>query len=169
ADGGFEVRRGASPSAAIRDIYENGRMYGTECATAMQLVYYGALLDTVPETAFDRQFSGLQLMNWHDISPALRETGLMSRRADYLPGDRRYFANPDVNLETPEWQGENVIDMGDGTFYGHGMGRYRADEIVSELNRNRRPGSARAAYLMNSAGRPDFERLFGIFGQTRVA
>ncbi|MDR0839634.1 MAG: protein-glutamine gamma-glutamyltransferase, partial [Oscillospiraceae bacterium] len=39
ADGGFEVRRGASPSAAIRDIYENGRMYGTECATAMQLVY----------------------------------------------------------------------------------------------------------------------------------
>jgi protein-glutamine gamma-glutamyltransferase len=168
-DGGFEVRRGASASSAIRDIYASGRAYGTECATAMQIVYYGALLDTVSEAAFDNQFSGMRLMNWHDISPALRETGLMNREPDYLPGDRRYFANPDVNLQTPEWQGENVIDMGDGTYYGHGVGRYRGADIVADLNKNRRPGATRDAYLMNSAGRPDFAKLFGIFGQRRRA
>lgn len=167
ADGGFEVRSGVSAAAAVRDIYENGRAYGTECATAMQIVYYGALLDVVPPAAFDRRFAGMRLMNWHDIAAALREVGSMNHATDYLPGDRRYFANPDVNLQTPEWQGENVIDLGDGTYYGHGMGRRRAPEIIAELNQNRRGGSRaalRSAYLMDAAGRPDFAKLHGLFG-----
>jgi len=174
ADGGFEVRSGVSAAAAVRDIYENGRAYGTECATAMQIVYYGALLDVVSEAAFDRRFAGMRLMNWHDIAPTLREVGSMNRATDYLAGDRRYFANPDVNLQTPEWQGENVIDLGDGTYYGHGMGRRRAAEIIAELNQNRRAargvatrsadGGLRSAYLMDAAGRPDFAKLYGAFG-----
>jgi len=163
ADGGFELRRGVSAATAVRDIYSNGRAYGTECATAMQIVYYGAMLDTVRETSFDRAFARMRLMNWHDISSPLRETGQMQRAADYLPGDRRYFANPDVDLRAPEWQGENVIDLGDGTYYGHGVGRRRGSEIIAELNQNRRRGAARAAYLMNSAGRPNFKRLYESF------
>ena len=163
ADGGFELRRGASASKAVRDMYLNGRAYATECATAMQIVYYGALLDVASEAAFDVQFTGLRLMNWHDISPALRETGSMNRTTDYFPGDRRYFANPDVDLQNPEWQGENVIDMGDGTYYGHGMGRRRGAEVIAELNDNRRPLASRSAYLMNAAGRPDFKKLFAVF------
>ncbi|MDR2615161.1 MAG: protein-glutamine gamma-glutamyltransferase, partial [Oscillospiraceae bacterium] len=154
ADGGFELRNTARASAAVRDIYENGRNYGTECATAMQIVYYGALLDTVPAAAFDKRFVGIRLMNWHDISEPLRETGALRRERDMLPGDRRYFANPDVNLETPEWQGENVIDMGDGTYYGHGIGRRRAEEMIMTLNRARRRGAKREAYLTAAAGRP---------------
>jgi protein-glutamine gamma-glutamyltransferase len=163
ADGGFEVRRGVSPAAAVRDIYANGQKYATECATAMQVVYYGALLAVVGESAFDRQLGGISLMNWHRLSKALEETGLMRPARDFLPGDRRYFANPDVSLEAPEWQGENVIDMGDGTYYGHGVGRRRGEEIIADLNRNRRPGAVKSAYLMPSTGRPDFGKLYKMF------
>ncbi|MDR2421600.1 MAG: protein-glutamine gamma-glutamyltransferase [Oscillospiraceae bacterium] len=174
-DGGFELRRGAGPSAAVRDIYENGRAYGTECAAAMQIVYYGALMDTLPDGVFDRSFTappggmrarrgegGIRLRDWRDISATLRETGEMRRARDFLPGDRRYFANPDVSLAGPEWQGENVIDMGDGTYYGHGVGRRGAGEIIEMLNRARRRGARRGAYLVAAAGRPDYKKLYAL-------
>jgi protein-glutamine gamma-glutamyltransferase len=163
ADGGFELRRGVSAAEAVGDIFENGALYGTECATAMQIVYYGALVQVFPRELFDREFAGAYLMNWHKIGGDLRETGLMRASGDYLPGDRRYFTNPDVNPETPEWQGENVIDLGDGTYYGHGIGRARGNDILAELNRYRRAGARRGAYLLDSAGRPDFARLFDIY------
>ena len=158
-DGGFDLRPGVKASDAIRDIYRNSGKYGTECATAMQIIYYKALLEIFPEEAFNKMFRDITLMNWNDISPELREIGLMRRSEDEVPGDRRYFANPDVDPKTPEWQGENVIDMGDGTYYGHGIGRYRAGQIIEALNDNRRDGAERSAYLMDSAGRPDFTRL----------
>ncbi|MDR0917024.1 MAG: protein-glutamine gamma-glutamyltransferase [Oscillospiraceae bacterium] len=164
-DGGFDLRPGAQPSAAVRDIYQNGTAYGTECATAMQIVYFGALIAVVGDAAFDRAFSGISLMNWHKLTRALAETGSMRQFPDYLAGDRRYFANPDVNLLTPEWQGENVIDMGDGSYYGHGVGRLSGGEIIANLNQNRRPASQRGAYLMQSAGRPDFVKLYQMFGR----
>jgi protein-glutamine gamma-glutamyltransferase len=163
SDGGFDLRRGMPASLGIRDMYRSGGKYGTECATAMQIVYYGALLNVVGEQAFNKRFRDISLMNWRRISEALRETGYMSREYDYLPGDRRYFANPDVRLETPEWQGENVIDLGDGTYYGHGVGILRGADIIDDLNGNRRPGAQRSAYLMNNAGRPSFKKLYGMF------
>lgn len=162
-DGGFVLLPGVRASDAVRDIFKNSEKYGTECATAMVIVYLKALLEIFPEDAYNNMFPEITLMNWDDIPPALRGIGLMSRRADYMPGDRRYIANPDVNPETPEWQGENVIDMGDGTYYGHGIGKHRAETIIRALNRNRRPGAGREAYLMDSAARPDFKGLFGRF------
>jgi protein-glutamine gamma-glutamyltransferase len=161
-DGGFELKNGVRPSDAIRDIYRNGSKYGTECATAMQIVYYKALLDVLPEDTFNRTFQNIYLMNWHHLSPALQETGLMRKARDYLPGDRRYFNNPDVDPETPEWQGENVIDLGGGLYYGHGIGIHRADDIIAALNENRRRGAREGAYLMDQAGRPDFSELFAL-------
>lgn len=163
-DGGWELPRSASASDAVYDIYENGRKYGTECATAMQIVYYGALADITAKDKFDRQFAGIRMMNWSNISPALREVGNMNRESDYFPSDRRYFKNPDVDMNASWWQGENVIDMGDGTYYGHGVGRLPADQIIMHLNDNRAPGATRTAYLMDSAGRPDFKKLFKLFG-----
>jgi protein-glutamine gamma-glutamyltransferase len=155
-DGGFELKRGVKPSAAIRDIFDNGSEYGTECATAMIIVYYKALLEIFPEQAFDRLFRNIYLMNWHNLSRELRSVGAMRQVGGHLPGDRRYFANPDVDPETPEWQGENVIDLGDGRYYGHGIGIHRAGTIIDALNRNRREGAGREAFLMDTAGRPDF-------------
>lgn len=158
-DGGFVLKEGVPASGAIRDIFDHGSRYGTECATAMQLVYYKALLDLFPEKAFDALFQGVVLMNWSDVSAPLGEIGRMRRGSDFMPGDRRYFSNPDVDPRTPEWQGENVIDMGDGTYYGHGVGRHHGATFIRELNGNRRPGADREATLLDTAGRPDFKKL----------
>ncbi len=162
-NGGFSLKNGVKASDAVRDIYESSSKYGTECATAMQIVYLGALLEIFPEDAFNRMFKNLYLMNWNNVSRYLRDTATMHRQDDYLPGDRRYFANPDVNPETPEWQGENTIDLDGELYYGHGMGIHKAERIIRELNQNRKRNAGRDAYLMDSAARPDFKRLFALY------
>ena len=164
-EGGFRLKPGASPSAAILDIYRNGRSYATECATAMVIVYYRALLAVFGEQKFNRVFPRIELMNWHHLDRLLREIGLMNRFSLYLPGDRRYFANPDVDPVTPELQGENVIEMGGGLYYGHDIGIRTADQIIKALNQSRIEDADDSAYLMDSAGRPDFGKLYRAFQQ----
>lgn len=162
AEGGFRLKSGVSPSEAIRDIFENGRKYGTECATAMVIVYYGALLSVLGQEKFDRIFPKIELMNWHHIDRLLREIGLMRKYPFYLPGDRLYFANPDVDPLTPEWQGENVIDLNGKLYYGHGVGILDGKTIINALNENRIEDADDSAYLMDSAGRPNYKRLYRI-------
>lgn len=162
-NGGFSLKSGVKPSEAVKDIFINGSKYGTECATAMQIIYLKALLNVFPEEAFNRLFKSIYLMNWHIPGRYLSETGAMSRQTDYLPGDRRYFANPDVNPATPEWQGENVIDLSDELYYGHGIGTHKADVFIRALNANRKTGAKREAYLVDAAGRPNFKRLFLLY------
>ncbi|MDD3767026.1 MAG: protein-glutamine gamma-glutamyltransferase [Eubacteriales bacterium] len=161
-NGGFLLKNGISPAAAIEDIYTNGHMYGTECATAMVIVYYKALLDVYPKALYDSLFKRIYLMNWHDIDKNLREVGRMRKPAIYLPGDRRYVKNPEVNPLTPQWQGENLIDLSDGKYYGHGMGIVSIEAAVAALNRNRKEGATTSAYLMDEAGRPNFDHLCNI-------
>jgi len=162
-DGGFLLREDVKPSDAIKDIFINPKLYSTECATAMVIVYYKALLNLFPEPLFNELFDRIYLMNWHYIDNLLKEIGYMRSQPDYLPGDRRYVKNPDVDPSTPEWQGENLIDMGNGIYYGHGMGMHRINAIISELNRNRRPGASQSAMLLDSAGRPNFKNLAKIY------
>lgn len=159
-EGGFVLKSGASPANAIKDIYAKGWGYGTECATAMIIVYYGALLNVYGEKLFNALFPKIHLMNWHYIDRLLKETGQMRKIKDELPGDRRYFANPDVDPLTPEWQGENVIDLNGKLYYGHGIGIHDAASIIRELNKNRRDGADESAYLLDKAGRPDFKKLY---------
>jgi protein-glutamine gamma-glutamyltransferase len=159
AEGGFRLKSGVSPSKAIRDIFENGHRYGTECATAMVIVYYGALLAVLGHEKFDRMFPKIELMNWHHLDRRLREIGLIRKYPFYLPGDRRYFANPDVDPLTPEWQGENVIDLNGKLYYGHGIGIQDAETIIRALNENRIEDADDSAYLMDSAGRPNYKHL----------
>ncbi len=162
-EGGWLLKPGASASQAINDIFTNGRAYGTECATAMVIIYYKALANIFPPAVFDRLFPRIELMNWHHIDRRLREIGLMSSGGEFLPGDRLYIRNPDVNPETPQWQGENVIDLGGGRYYGHGMGISDIPTIIEALNRNRAPGASQSAYLMQSVGRPDFKSLANLY------
>lgn len=164
-EGGFKLRDDVMPSEAIKDIYANGGKYATECATAMQIVYLKAILSVFGEERFNRLYKNLYLMNWHNIHPNLQDIGSMRSVDDHLPGDRRYFANPDVDPETPEWQGENVIDLSNDLYYGHGMGKRSAEDIVAALNRNRREDADEKAFLMQSAGRPNFKRLFTLSSQ----
>jgi len=162
-EGGFLLKDGVKASDAIKDIYENGYLYATECATAMVILYYKALLSIYPEELLNKTFPKIHLMNWHYINRELRHIGYVEKYPDYLPGDRRYFKNPDVNPETPEWQGENVIDLGNGTYYGHGIGIGDADEIINALNENRKPDSKTSAYFMDVAARPNFKLLARIY------
>jgi protein-glutamine gamma-glutamyltransferase len=165
-NGGFRLKRGVKASEAIKDIYKNGQKYATECATAMVIVYYGAILRMLPEETFNSFFRSVYLMNWHRLDPLLREVGTPARAADIMPGDRGYFRNPDVDPETPELQGENVIVLPRGVFYGHGIGIATSGSIIRFLNENRREGAERSAYFMDTAARPDFMKLYGTFRNT---
>lgn len=156
-DGGFKLKDGIKPSEAIKDIFSNGSKYGTECATAIVIVYYKALADIYPEEFFNEMFPKIKLMDWfYD-----RDLGVDYYRdqQDYLPGDCRYFKNPQVSPKTPQWQGENTIDLGDGNYYGHGIGIRNAEGIIKVLNSKRKEGATEEASLLDSATRPDFKYL----------
>jgi len=162
-EGGFILKKGVSPSAAIKDISINSSKYGTECATAIIIIYYQALLNIFEDKLFNKLFPVIQLMNWHYIDDLLEDAGYLEKRSDYFPGDRRYFNNPDVNPIKPEWQGENVIDLGNGIYFGHGIGIRNADEIINELNKFRIKEPKTSSYLIDPAARLDFKNLADIY------
>ena len=159
-EGGFQLESGIKPYDAIRDIYQHSSLYGTECSTAMIIVYYKALLDVLPEELFNKLFPDIYLMNWQHIDRDLAIADF-SKVADELPGDARYFKNPDVDPMTPEWQGENVFFLGNGKYYGHGIGIANAETIIKALNGARVAESTKTAYLMDSVKRPNFKYLAG--------
>ena len=163
SNGGWSRRASGGDSAdAIRDIFANGYKYATECATAMEIVYYKALLEVFGQVGgdlFNRTFDSIYLMDWDIRDPLLRKVGYMEPVSELLIGDRAYFANPDHAPELVQWQGENVIVLEDGRYYGHGIGIADADRIINSLNSRRKSDNPRSAYLMNKAGRPDFKRL----------
>jgi len=154
-EGGFRLKKSANPHEAIRDIRRNSRQYGTECATAIVMVYYLALVEVMPAELFDLLFSDIYLMDWKYLDKDLG-IGTYHGVKDSLPGDCLYFKNPDVNPDTPEWQGENVIQLADGYYYGHGIGIKPAAGIIRDLNRNRSRDSQTTAYLMDLIVKPDF-------------
>lgn len=162
-DGGFALKQGVKPNDAIRDIYNNSSLYRTECATAILIVYFKALAEVFPEDLYNSVFSNIYLMNWHRIEREIRDVGLMRTAKDFMPGDRRYFNNPDVDPLTPEFQGENVIDMGNGIYYGHGIGKARADVFVRALNNVRKQDSELSAYIMDMSGNPNYKYLYDIY------
>jgi protein-glutamine gamma-glutamyltransferase len=161
-NGGFSLKQGKSPSKAIRNIFENGRLYRNECATAMVIVYYGALL-SVFKDRFDETFPYIYLMDWYIIDPLLQGIGYPRKAHDMLIGDRAYFKNPDVHPETMWLQGENVIVLAEDLYYGHGIGIANAETFIEILNRNRKEGAAKSAYLMDEVARPDFELLSDVY------
>ncbi|SEQ72307.1 protein-glutamine gamma-glutamyltransferase [Piscibacillus halophilus] len=154
--GGFSLRGDVLPSEAIQDIYLNSSLYGFECATAMLIVYYHAVLNTIGDQHFNRLFRGLYLYSWHSDS----DLRLQTVDTDHLiPGDVVYFRNPDVSPETRWWQGENAVVLEDGRFFGHGIGITSAEQIIESLNRHRRPGSRRSAFMIRTITRPHFKYL----------
>lgn len=157
-DGGFDLKPGRNAADAIRDIFRNGREYAFECATAMMIVLYKALIEILPYERFNDVFNHIYLWDWqrHPYFP-LRNASRVDRG---IPGDIRYFKNPQVNPETPQWQGENAVDLSGGLYYGHGLGILSADQIIRELNQYRRSGADVSAWLMPGATRPDYPALF---------
>lgn len=164
-EGGFILKNNVKASDAIKDIFVNGSQYGTECATAMVIVYYKAILNIFPKQLFNEVFAQIHLMNWHNIDSLLEEVGYMKKTTDYLPGDRRYFINPDVDPLTAYMQGENVIDLNQGMYYGHGIGIQNANRMIRTLNRYRKKDATVSAYLLDEVARPNFKNLSDIYHQ----
>jgi len=162
-EGGFILKKGIAPSDAIRDISINSSKYGTECATAMVIVYYQALLSIFKDKLFNEIFPEIHLMNWHYINSILEDIGYIEKRIDYFAGDRLYFNNPEVDPVNPEWQGENVIDLGGGLYFGHGIGILNADAMISELNKYRIKDAKTSAFLLDVAARPNFKSLSNVY------
>jgi len=159
-NGGFLLLNGVSPASAIRDIFQSGRKYATECATAMVIVFYGALVRSYGDALFNSTFPRIYLMNWSRLDPLLKGIGMPRKTPKLLLGDRGYFSNPEFDPETPEWQGENVIVLPNAMYYGHGIGITTADNIIKVLNENRKEGATQTAYQTDSAARPDYSELY---------
>lgn len=155
-NGGFMLQRGVKPAAGIRDIFNNGRAYAFECAVAVVIVLYRGILEVLGDAIFNRLFPDLYLYSWHtdsDIRLIHQDGGRP------LPGDIQYFNNPDVSPQTPQFQGENVIVVGPNQYYGHGIGIASGEQIINALNRKRKPGATRSAYLMNYLVMLDYGHL----------
>ncbi|WP_181348498.1 protein-glutamine gamma-glutamyltransferase [Thalassobacillus sp. CUG 92003] len=154
--GGIQLRADARPSAAIRDIYTNGSDYGFECAGAMLIIYYHAALNVFGEATFNRIFPNLYIYSWH----ADTDLGLSPiQTSAFLPGDVVYFENPDFDPRASQWRGENAVVLGDGLYFGHGIGILSAEKMIESLNRKRRPGAFQSAYLSHTVVRPNFQYL----------
>jgi protein-glutamine gamma-glutamyltransferase len=157
AGGGFELKPGVSPSAAINDIFVNGQLYAFECAMAMVMILYRATIASIGTEAFDRYFTDLYLWDWNYDSNLQMITTFS--KFEMKPGDVVYFKNPDHDPELPEWQGENAIMLGADRYYGHGLGIKSAEQMIASLNRKRVPGSRTSAYLTDEALHPNFNYI----------
>lgn len=155
--GGFVLKNGVSPLTGIQDIFDNGRLYAFECATAMVIVLYKAVSECIQPEFFNELFANLVLYTW-EYDKDLRLIGGYGLDRSFV-GDILYFRNPDVSSETPWWRGENAVKLGPDRYYGHGIGIRSKDEIIAALNRHRESGSTRSAYLTDQFHHPDFEYL----------
>ncbi|RUT35667.1 protein-glutamine gamma-glutamyltransferase [Paenibacillus zeisoli] len=157
SSGGFRLKSGVKPSDAINDIYRNGPLYAFECGTAMVIVWYKAVIESISPDSFDIYFNHLFLYDGeHDPNLVLQ---VSDKGKEAFPGDVLYFENPDVAPEKNEWQGENVVLLEPGLYYGHGIGIKSAETIIAALNRNRKPNSQTSAFLTDYVVNPDFEFL----------
>lgn len=145
---GYLLRPDVLPAEAIRDIYSNGQMYGFECSTAMVIVFYKAVLDSIRYSAFNYLFNNLLVWNWN-YDPDLQ---IITKRGEaYIPGDVIYFANPDY--KEPIWIGANTVVLGRNQYYAHGIGIKTAAEMIAALNSLRKEGATRSAYLLKQHSR----------------
>ncbi|WP_174615862.1 protein-glutamine gamma-glutamyltransferase [Virgibacillus ihumii] len=154
--GGLHLKKGVKPSAAISDIFKNGYEYAFECATAMIIIYYYALLQYLGTETFNNYFQNLYLYSWFTDSDLVLK---IVTDTDPIPGDVIYFDNPD-NLE-PQWQGENAVYLGDGLYYGHGMGILSAKEMIKRLN-TLGESDKEDAHMLDSIVRPSFRHWISL-------
>lgn len=154
--GEMSVRAGQKPSEAIADIFKNGRSYAFECATGTMVILYKAILDRVGPDDFDAAFPRLKIKRWDNKPELFKAAERVGDLPGYMAGDHTYFKNPDFAPEHSAWQGENVIYLGDGQYFGHGVGYATEDDVLDTLDALRKPDATTPAF------RDDFElRLDG--------
>lgn len=151
---GYLLNPNVLPSDAINDIFENGSEYGFECSTAMVVIFYKAVLDSIRVADFNYLFGGMLVWIWN-YDPDLSIITLEG--SEFIPGDVVYFMNPD--FDKPIWRGENAVYLGNGLYYGHGIGIGTAEEMINALNTLRKKGSFTSAYMLQQHSRLNFKYL----------
>lgn len=152
---GYLLRPDVLPSDAIRDIFTNGKMYGFECSTAMVIVYYKAVVESIQESAFNYLFNGLLVWNWN----ADPDLAIITRLGtEYVLGDVVYFNNPDFKY--PVWRGVNAVLLGNDRYYGHGVGIQSANEMIETLKTLRKEGATTIPYMLNQHSRLNYRYLY---------
>lgn len=162
--GGFLLRPDVRPSDAILDIFHNSSLYAFECATAIPIIYYHAILNSIGSYLFNSLFQNLYLYSWHtDI-----DLGIITFYSHHLlPGDVVYVNNPDFDPKTPWFRGLNAVVLNDGRFFGHGFNIRTVEEMIEILNEKRKPGSHLSAYVSRLVTRPSFKYLFRVSSWNR--
>ena len=105
-------------SNAIDELFSDKVVY--DCATAINAIYFKAQYDFSRSEKKPLRGIGVlrtQLGGWRPGFTMLDDLYVRPR----LPGDMVYLHNPGAT--TPAWQGENLIYLGRGLYYGFGLGR----------------------------------------------
>lgn len=98
----FELKEGVSPSEAVQDIFANPGNYQFECATAIVITQYKAMLDSLGPQTFDQICGDLKIGPWKNeghLEDARLHLGDSGGRASpqfaagLKPGDYTYFKN----------------------------------------------------------------------------
>lgn len=151
---GYRLKPNVSPAEAIKDIFENGQEYGFECSTAIVIIYYYAVLQSIQLDAFNYLFQGLLVWDW-SYDEDLRIITKVG--TNFIPGDVLYFYNPDYMY--PVWIGENTVYLGDNMYFGHGIGIKTKEEMIAALNSLRKPNAKKSAHLLSQHSRLDSNYL----------
>lgn len=142
------------PSDAINDVFENSKEYAFECSTAIVIIYYRAVLQSISLSYFNTLFQRLLVWDWNYD----RDLGIITKKGtSFIPGDVVYFYNPD--FEHPVWMGENAVFLGDNQYYGHGIGIQTEDGMVKALNTLRKKNATKSAYLLSQHSRLNYKYL----------
>lgn len=151
---GYMLKPNVLPSDAIKDIFHNGTEYGFECSTAIVVMFYYAVLQSIDERSFNGLFNHLLIWDWsYD-----EDLGIITKvGSDFIPGDVMYFFNPDY--DNPVWIGENVIFLGEDKYFGHGIGIGTAEETIKALNTLRKAGATKSAHLIHQHSRLNYKYL----------
>lgn len=157
--GKMGVRQGVRPSDAINDIFKHGSKYGMECATATMVIMYKGILDTIGPKDFDRAFAKTRLFRWDIKDDDFKAAEKKGDLPGFWPGDHTYFKNPEFDPANSAFQGENVIYLGGGQYFGHGLGIVSEREVIASLNELRRPGARTSARRDNFELRLDGKKI----------
>ncbi|MDW2876794.1 MULTISPECIES: protein-glutamine gamma-glutamyltransferase [Bacillaceae] len=162
--GGFLLRPDVRPADAIIDIYRNGSYYAFECATAIPIIYYHAILNSIGSNGFNSLFQNLYLYSWHTDT----DLGIITFYSDhFISGDVLYVNNPDFDRKTPHFRGVNAVLLEDGRLFGHGFNIRTSEEMIRLLNETRKPDSQQSAYITKLVTRPSFKYLLRAAGWQR--
>ncbi|WP_394136777.1 protein-glutamine gamma-glutamyltransferase [Cytobacillus oceanisediminis] len=151
---GYLLDSSVLPSDAIRDVFINSREYAFECTTAVVLIFYKAVLDSISVSRFNTLFQGLLVWDWnYDYDLSI----ITKKGRNFIPGDVVYFYNPDY--DHPVWTGENAVYLGGGMFFGQGIGMETEAGMIRALNTLRKKGATRDAYLISQHSRLNVKYL----------